>query len=148
MQERKLAKWSEMVEKGLKPVFVMMKPQEHWHLMRTLASNVESGPFNLKEIGDNFSVDIEKPLKPVMDQWIKAGLLKSRETSISDCCRPVLVCDHGSARYGSADHDHCKRRFFQSGSDYAKRIFTQPSRSVVKNYQQARRITEGKRLGI
>ena len=26
MQERKLAKWSEMVEKGLKPVFVMMKP--------------------------------------------------------------------------------------------------------------------------
>ena len=76
MQERKLAKWSEMVEKGLKPVFVMMKPQEHWHLMRTLASSVESGPFNLKEIGDNFSVDIEKPLKPVMDQWIKAGLLE------------------------------------------------------------------------
>ncbi len=65
-----------MVEKGLKPVFVMMKPQEHWHLMRTLASSVESGPFNLKEIGDNFSVDIEKPLKPVMDQWIKAGLLE------------------------------------------------------------------------
>lgn len=76
MQERKLAKWSEMVEKGLKPVFVMMKPQEHWHWMRTLASSVESGPFNLKEIGDNFSVDIEKPLKPVMDQWIKAGLLE------------------------------------------------------------------------
>lgn len=76
MQERNLVKWSEMVEKGLKPVFVMMKPQEHWHLMRTLASSVESGPFNLKEIGDNFNVDIEKPLKPVMDQWIKAGLLE------------------------------------------------------------------------
>ena len=44
--------------------------------MRTLASSVESGPFNLKEIGDNFNVDIEKPLKPVMDQWIKAGLLE------------------------------------------------------------------------
>ena len=121
MQERKLAKWSEMVEKGLKPVFVMMKPQEHWHLMRTLASSVESGPFNLKEIGDNFSVDIEKPLKPVMDQWIKAGLLeKSRRSLFSDRGRPVLVRDHGSARHGSADHGHCKRRFFQSGSDYAK----------------------------
>lgn len=75
MQERKLEKWSEMVEKGQKPVFVMMKPQEHWHLMRTLSSSVESGPFNLREIGDNFGVDIVKPLKPVTDQWIKAGLL-------------------------------------------------------------------------
>ena len=59
MQERKLAKWSDMVDKGLKPVFVMMKPQEHWTLMRTLASSVESGPFNLCEIGGNFNVDIE-----------------------------------------------------------------------------------------
>lgn len=79
MQERKLEKWSEMVEKGLKPVFVMMKPQEHWTLMRTLASSVESGPFNLREIGGNFNVDIEKPLSPVMDQWIKAGLLEKSE---------------------------------------------------------------------
>lgn len=87
MQERKIAKWSEMVDKGLKPVFVMMKPQEHWTLMRTLASSVESGPFNLREIGDNFNVDIEKPLKPVMDQWIKAGLLEKS----GDIYRPTVA---------------------------------------------------------
>ncbi len=79
MQERKLSKWNEMVEKDQKPVFVMMKPQENWYLLRTLASSVESGPFSLKAIGEAFGVEIEKPLKPVTDQWIKAGLLEKKD---------------------------------------------------------------------
>lgn len=79
MQERKLSKWNEMIEKDQKPVFVMMKPQENWYLLRTLASNVESGPFSLKAIGEAFGAEIEKPLKPVTDQWIRAGLLEKKD---------------------------------------------------------------------
>lgn len=78
MQERKLEKWFEMVEKGQKPIFVMMKPQDHWHLLRTVSSSVESGPFNLREIGDAFGTELEKPVLPVLDQWMRAGLLEKK----------------------------------------------------------------------
>ena len=36
-------------------------------------------PVSLKAIGEAFGVEIEKPLKPVTDQWIKAGLLEKKD---------------------------------------------------------------------
>ena len=96
---------------------------------------MESGPFNLKEIGDNFSVDIEKPLKPVMDQWIKAGLLeKSGEVYSPTVAGQFWYVTMAQLATEALTMAIAKKRFFQSGSDYAKRIFTQPSRSVVKNH--------------
>ncbi|MCD8340310.1 MAG: heme anaerobic degradation radical SAM methyltransferase ChuW/HutW [Burkholderiales bacterium] len=75
MMERKLSNWFGGIDKGEKPVWVMMRPSPNWHLLRTMASAVETGPFNLNKIGEVFHVPIARLVKPVTDQWVKAGLL-------------------------------------------------------------------------
>lgn len=75
MEERKLKAWEEGIERGEKPVFALMKPSARWFLMRSIASAVEQGTFNLKEIGEAYQVNIEEPASVVINQWIKAGLL-------------------------------------------------------------------------
>lgn len=76
MTERRLKAWEERIEAGEKPVFALLKPTPNWHLMRTIASSVEQGPFNLKAIGEVFGVDVDRLAKPLLDQWVRAGLLE------------------------------------------------------------------------
>ena len=76
MTERRLKAWEERIEAGEKPVFALMKPTPNWHLMRTIASSVEQGPFSLKRIGDAFGVDVDRLAKPLLGQWVRAGLLE------------------------------------------------------------------------
>ena len=54
MTERRQKAWQERIEAGEKPVFALLKPTANWHLMRTVASAVEHGPFNLRSIGAAF----------------------------------------------------------------------------------------------
>lgn len=75
MEERKLKAWEEGIERGEKPVFALMKPSARWFLMRTVASAVEQGAFNLGEIGEQFKVPIAKLAAPLTNQWVDAGLL-------------------------------------------------------------------------
>ena len=58
-----------------KPVFALLKPTANWHLMRTVASAVEQGPFSLKAIGEAFDVSLDALAEPLLSQWISAGLL-------------------------------------------------------------------------
>lgn len=76
MTERRLKAWEERIEAGEKPVFALMKPTPNWHLMRTIASSVEQGPFSLQRIGDAFGVDVDRLAKPLLGQWVRAGLLE------------------------------------------------------------------------
>lgn len=76
MTERRLKAWEERIEAGEKPVFALMKPTPNWHLMRTIASSVEQGPFSLKRIGDAFGVDVDRLAKTLLGQWVRAGLLE------------------------------------------------------------------------
>lgn len=76
MTERRLKAWEERIEAGEKPVFALLKPTPNWHLMRTIASSVEQGPFNLKAIGEVFGVDVDRLATPLLGQWVRAGLLE------------------------------------------------------------------------
>lgn len=76
MTERRLKAWQERIGAGEKPVFALLKPTANWHLMRTVASAVEHGPFNLRSIGAAFGVDVAGLTRPLLDQWVRAGLLE------------------------------------------------------------------------
>lgn len=75
MTERRLAAWEKRLDEGEKPVFALLKPTANWHLMRTVASAVEQGPFSLKAIGEAFDVSLDALAEPLLSQWISAGLL-------------------------------------------------------------------------
>lgn len=76
MTERRLKAWEERIEAGEKPVFALLKPTPNWHLMRTIASSVEQGPFNLKAIGEAFGVNVDRLATPLLSQWMRAELLE------------------------------------------------------------------------
>lgn len=76
MTERRLKAWEERIEADEKPVFALLKPTPNWHLMRTISSSVEQGPFNLKQIGEAFGVDVDRLATPLLGQWVRAGLLE------------------------------------------------------------------------
>ena len=78
MLERGLAEWSARVEAGRKPVQFLTKPGPWWTLLRSLTSAMESGAVNLHALGSAFGVDLEPIARPVVDQWIEAGLLVRR----------------------------------------------------------------------
>ena len=78
MLERGLAQWSARVEAGRKPVQFLTKPGPWWTLLRSLTSAMESGAVNLHALGSAFGVDLEPIARPVVDQWIEAGLLVRR----------------------------------------------------------------------
>lgn len=75
MMERRLAEWEKVLEGGEKPVGMLMKPGKHWHLMRTLSSEMESGRINLAHIEKQFGVPVRALTEDVIAQWIDAGLL-------------------------------------------------------------------------
>lgn len=75
MMERKLAEWEKVLETGQKPVGMLMKPGQNWHLMRTLSSEMESGAINLARIEKAFGVPVVKLTEDVINQWVEAGLL-------------------------------------------------------------------------
>lgn len=75
MMERRLAEWKKVLEGGEKPVGMLMKPGKHWHLMRTLSSEMESGRINLAHIEKQFGVPVRALTEDVIAQWIDAGLM-------------------------------------------------------------------------
>lgn len=75
MMERRLAEWEKVLEGGGKPVGMLMKPGKHWHLMRTLSSEMESGRINLAHIEKQFGLPVRALTEDVIAQWIDAGLM-------------------------------------------------------------------------
>lgn len=75
MLERRLDDYIAAVGSGRKPVAVLMAPGVHWALLRTISSDMESGAVNLRAIGRTFGTDLEALARPVVEQWIGAGLL-------------------------------------------------------------------------
>ena len=75
MMERQLAEWEKVLEGGEKPVGMLMKPGKHWHLMRTLSSEMESGRINLAHIEKQFGLPVRALTEDVIAQWIDAGLM-------------------------------------------------------------------------
>ena len=75
MMERKLDAWYAQLEAGKKPVGMLMRPTPHWHLLRTISSEMESGSIDLTAIARKFNVPVDKLAAPVIHQWVEAGLL-------------------------------------------------------------------------
>ena len=75
MMERKLDAWYAQLEAGKKPVGMLMSPTPHWHLLRTISSEMESGSIDLTAIARKFNVPVDKLAAPVINQWVEAGLL-------------------------------------------------------------------------
>lgn len=75
MMQRKLADWSQGIDRGRKPVMVVMAPGAHWHLLRTISSQMESGAINLKRIAAQFCEPVDEIACEVISQWVEAGLL-------------------------------------------------------------------------
>ena len=75
MMERKLDAWYAQLDAGKKPVGMLMKPTPHWHLLRTVSSEMESGAIDLTAIARKFDLPVDKLAAPVVNQWVEAGLL-------------------------------------------------------------------------
>lgn len=77
MNHRRLADWEAAVDAGRKPVGMLVAPDAHWPLLRTLSSDMESGAVNLSRIGERFGIELEHLVGDVVAQWTDAGLLKA-----------------------------------------------------------------------
>lgn len=75
MLNRTLSQWEQEIDAGDKPVWMMTRPRRHWHMLRTLSAAMESGAVNLQDIGRRFDVPLENIASPVVDQWVRSGLL-------------------------------------------------------------------------
>lgn len=74
MIDRKYADWQARLEAGHKPVMVVTPPGAHWHLLRTVSSDMELGRINLHDIGRRYGIDLADLVGDVMTQWQEAGL--------------------------------------------------------------------------
>lgn len=75
MLERQLDRWHEMVAQKQKPVTFLTRPSAHWHLMKTISSEMESGAINMHRLAQRFETPIEPIARPLLEQWGDAGLL-------------------------------------------------------------------------
>ncbi len=75
MTERKLDLWSAAVDAGVKPVGMLLAPGPHWHFLRTVSSDMESGEINLDAIGRRFGLPAAALVSDITSQWVEAGLL-------------------------------------------------------------------------
>lgn len=75
MLQRALGDWEKAVDSGVKPVGMLMPPGHAWHVLRTLSADMESGAINLQAVGQRFGLPLEELARPVIDQWVQAGLL-------------------------------------------------------------------------
>lgn len=69
-------KWAERVEKGEKPVAMLMRPTAHARLFKTLAEDMEQSRLPLGRIGRDFGINLEEMLGPLLSQWGRTGLLE------------------------------------------------------------------------
>ncbi len=76
MIERKLDAWHESIARAEKPVSFLMAPNAHWHLLRTISAEMESGAINLKKVGERFQTPVASLAEPLIAQWTEAGLLR------------------------------------------------------------------------
>lgn len=78
MLERSLERYAARVQAGEKPVQFMTRPGPHWTLLREISAAMESGAVSLEKLGAPFGLPLEALAKPVVDQWVEAGLLERR----------------------------------------------------------------------
>ena len=79
MMERDLKTYTETLDRGEKPVGMLLAPKANWALLRTISSAMESGALNLKKIARDYEMpEILHMAEPLLEQWFQAGLLTRR----------------------------------------------------------------------
>lgn len=75
MIERKYDDWVKKIEAGIKPIAFASAPNKHWHVLRTVSSEMELGRINMHQLSEIFSLPLESLTRDVFTQWTKAGLI-------------------------------------------------------------------------
>ena len=73
--------WLEGVHEGRKPVAMMTRPGPHSALFRAMAENMEQGYLDVPRIESAFALSLGRLLRPLFDQWERAGLVAKRGES-------------------------------------------------------------------
>ena len=75
MIERKYEDWIKKLEAGIKPIAFASAPNDHWHVLRTVSSEMELGRINMPRLSDRFALPLDELSRDVFEQWTKAGLI-------------------------------------------------------------------------
>ena len=79
LNQNNYQKWRELVNAGRKPVMMLARPDERFYFFRAVAAAMEQGWMDLAELERKFSLPVESVLRPLLEQWCRAGLLEFRE---------------------------------------------------------------------
>lgn len=75
MIERKYEDWVKKLEAGIKPIAFASAPNDYWHALRTVSSEMELGRINMPHLSDRFALPLDELSRDVFEQWTKAGLI-------------------------------------------------------------------------
>ena len=73
MIERKYEDWVKKLEAGIKPIAFASAPNDYWHALRTVSSEMELGRINMPHLSDRFALPLDELSRDVFEQWTKAG---------------------------------------------------------------------------
>ena len=74
MQHRSPETWAQTVEKGQKPIAMLMNPSEYWDVARAVSEQMELNYFNPKALREEFSARHLPDFDPICRNWSEAGL--------------------------------------------------------------------------
>lgn len=74
--ERELKSYMERIEKGEKPLMMMVTPPNNYKLYDSIIGQIDRGYLNLRKIKTEHGVDLEEVLKIVFAEWGNKGLTK------------------------------------------------------------------------
>lgn len=78
MQMRDVNDWSQSVERGEKPIAMLMEPSKHWYLNRAIAEHLELNYLNPLKLSSEFTFSFEDLWEPLLSNWTQAGLMTQR----------------------------------------------------------------------
>ena len=70
--------WLECVNDGRKAVTTLLRPDPHFHFFRAVAAAMEQGWVELSALEQAHGLEIRAALKPLLEQWERAGLVEMR----------------------------------------------------------------------
>lgn len=71
--------WQDMVNEGRKPVMMLVRPDVRFSFYRAVAAGMEQGWLDLPALEKEYGVQIRSALRPLLEQWRRAGLVTLQE---------------------------------------------------------------------
>lgn len=71
-------KWQGLVNEGIKPVMALTEPVPRHYFYKHIAEGMEQGWVDFAELEKMYDVRVQQVLKPVLEQWQRAGLAEMR----------------------------------------------------------------------